>query len=240
MDDGSFFVGFLVLFFSLRGLIEQRLTPRITSLTSGSFMLFFGKIADMFGRRNIMIIGLFLTAFFSLAAGFSTNALTLNILNGVIGLVAAFMIPSAQGILGSVYDQPSKRKNYAFACYSSGNHLGFTFSAILSGVVTQAFGWSASFWLIAIMYFIVAIVSCFTVPMDDSEKLPLNMKSLKQFDFVGAILTIAGIGLFSAGIRYEGGLQANQSPPILTWFLLVLVLVRLMAGRHHTFLFFLY
>ncbi|QSZ30035.1 hypothetical protein DSL72_004553 [Monilinia vaccinii-corymbosi] len=192
-----------------------------SSLTSGSFMLFFGKIADMFGRRSIMLIGLFLTSFLSLAAGFSKNALTLNILNGVIGLVAAFMIPSAQGILGSVYEQPSKRKNYAFACYSSGNHLGFTFSAILSGIVTQAFGWSASFWLIAIIYLVVAVVSCFTVPIDTSDKLPLGMKSLKEFDFVGALLTIVGIGLFSAGISTGPSAPDGWKTPYILVFIIL-------------------
>ena len=50
-------------------------------------------------------------------------------------------------------------------------------------------------------HLIVAIIACFTVPVDDSDKLPLSMQSLKRFDIVGAALTISVIGLFSAGIR---------------------------------------
>lgn len=171
------------------------------SLTSGSFLLFFGKAADIFGRRSILLTSLFLFALFALATGFSRDALTLDVLNGVLGLTSASTIPSAQGILGSIYDKPSKRKNYAFACFTSGNHLGFVFSSIFSGIATQFFGWRSSFWLLAIIYLVVTIIACFTVPVDDSERLPLSVDLLKQFDVVGAALTIGGIGLFAAGIR---------------------------------------
>ena len=155
----------------------------------------------MFGRRGILLTSLFLFAILALAAGFSRDALTLDVLNGVMGLTSASTIPSAQGILGSIYHKPSKRKNYAFACFTSGNHLGFVFSSILSGVVTQFFGWRASFWLLAIIYLVVAIIAYLAVPADDSEKLPLSLETLKQFDIVGAALMIGGIGLFTAGVR---------------------------------------
>ena len=177
------------------------LTTDTDSLTSGSFLLFFGKFADIFGRRFILLTSLLLFAIFALATGFSRDALTLDVLNGVMGLTSASTIPSAQGILGSIYDKPSKRKNYAFACFTSGNHLGFVFSSIFSGIATQFFGWRASFWLLAIIYLVVAIIACFTVPVDDSERLPLSVDLLKQFDVIGAALTIGGIGLFAAGIR---------------------------------------
>ena len=155
----------------------------------------------MFGRRAMFIASLFLFAILALATGFSRDAFTLDVLNGMMGLVCASAIPSAQGILGSIYEKPSKRKNYAFACFSAGNPLGFVFSSIFSGIATQLFGWRASFWLLAIIYLVVTIIACFIVPVDDSKKLPLSVQSLKQFDVVGAVLTIGGIGLFSTGLR---------------------------------------
>jgi MFS family permease len=71
------------------------------SLTSGSFLLFFGKLADMFGRRSMFLASLFLFAAFALGTGFSQDALTLIILNGVMGLMCALAVPPCQGILGS-------------------------------------------------------------------------------------------------------------------------------------------
>lgn len=158
-------------------------------LTSGSFLLFFGKAADIFSRRSMLLTSLLLFAIFAVGTGFSRDALNLDVLNGIMGLTSASTIPSAQGVLGSIYDKPSKRKNYAFACFSSGNHLGFVFSSIFFGIATQLFGWRASLWLLAIIYFVVAIIACFTVPVDDIERLPLSLELLKQFDVVGAALS---------------------------------------------------
>ncbi|POR31082.1 Aminotriazole resistance [Tolypocladium paradoxum] len=197
-----------------------------SALTSGSFLLFFGKVADMFGRRSILLSSLFLFTICSLATGFSRNALTLDVLNGVMGLISASTIPAAQGMLGSIYDKPSKRKNYAFACFSSGNHLGFVFSSIFSGVATQFFGWPASFWLLAIIYLVVGIIACLTVPADDSEKLPLTMEVLKQFDIVGTLLTIGGIGLFIAGISVgPDAPQGWKTPYIIVFIILGLLMI---------------
>ncbi|KAK8011677.1 hypothetical protein PG990_010642 [Apiospora arundinis] len=190
-----------------------------SSLTSGSFLLFFGKVADMFGRRSILLTSLFVFAAFALATGFARDPITLIILNAIMGLTSASIIPSAQGILGSIYEKPSKRKNYAFACFSSGNHLGFAVSAVFSGVASHISGWSASFWLLAIIYSAVAIIACFTVPADDSDKLPFTRESLRQFDFVGVILAICGIGLFTAGISVGPDAPHGWRTPYIIAFL---------------------
>ncbi|KAK7981355.1 hypothetical protein PG988_003593 [Apiospora saccharicola] len=210
-----------------------------SSLTSGSFLLFFGKVADMFGRRSILLTSLFVFALFALATGFARDAITLIILNAIMGLTSASIIPSAQGMLGNIYEKPCKRKNYAFACFSSGNHLGFAVSAVFSGVASQVAGWSASFWLLAIIYAAVAVIACFTVPPDDSEKLPFNLESLKQFDFVGVTLAICGIGLLTAGIRqvlddFVSFICILANTRLTRNEILVLVLIHPRAGGPHT------
>ncbi|KAM7183105.1 aminotriazole resistance protein [Rhypophila sp. PSN 637] len=198
---------------------------RYIRLTSGSFLLFFGKVADMFGRRSIMLASLFVFSVFARATGFARDAVTINALNGVMGLTSASIIPSAQGILGSIYDRPSKRKNYAFACFSSGNHLGFAFSAVFSGIATHLFNWSASFWLLAIIYLVVALIACFVAPSDDSEKLPLNKTSLKQFDYMGVLLTVGGIGMFTAGISIGPDAPEGWKTPYIIAFLVTRPLI---------------
>ncbi|KAF2843677.1 MFS general substrate transporter [Patellaria atrata CBS 101060] len=145
-------------------------------LTSGSFILFFGKVADMFGRRIIFISNIFLFAVFALATGFSRDGITLDVLNGVMGFVCAAT-------------KPSRRKNYAFTCFSAGNPLGFMFSYIFSGIATQLFGWWAAFWLLAIIYLVVTIVACFYGPRG------------RHRETISDALTVGGIGSFSTGLR---------------------------------------
>jgi hypothetical protein len=54
----------------------------------------------------------------SLIAGFSTNAMYLDVFGGLLGLWSAAAVPPAVGILGAAYERPSKRKNRAFACFA--------------------------------------------------------------------------------------------------------------------------
>lgn len=93
------------------------------SLSSGAFLLFFGRVADLFGRKIMFVGSLFCFAIVCLGVGFSKDAMTMDILNGGLGLFSASATPPAVGLLGTIYDKPSKRKNYAFACFSAGNPL---------------------------------------------------------------------------------------------------------------------
>lgn len=174
----------------------------VTSLAAGSFLLFFGRLADLFGRKTLFVGSMALFAVFSLAAGFSKTPLQLDILNGVMGLMSAAAVPPAQGMLGNIYERPSKRKNKVFACFSAGNPMGFVFGSIFSGVAVQLFNWRASFFLLAIIYVVVVAIALFTVPVDHTQKEKISMQALRKFDVVGTILTIAGIGMFSAALRF--------------------------------------
>lgn len=107
-------------------------------------------------------------------------------------------------MLGTIYEYPSKRKNAAFACFSSGNPLGFVFGMLSAGIASQIFSWRASFWFLAIVYFLFTILAAFTIPKDVTEKSPLNIDTFKRFDLLGVFLTIAGTGTFSAGLSLAG------------------------------------
>ena len=137
---------------------------------------------------------------FCLAAGYAQQPITLDVLNGVLGLFSASTVPPAVGILGVVYEKPSRRKNAAFACFSAGNPLGFVFGTIFGGVAANLFGWRASFWLLAMIFIVFTIIAVFTVPKDFSQRQPFNWTTIKTFDIIGTVLIIGGIGMFSAAL----------------------------------------
>lgn len=91
-------------------------------LSSGAFLLPFGKFADMFGRRTMFISSMVGFTLAMLVIGFATSALYFDILSGVIGIFCAASVPPAVGLLGSAYEKPSPRKNKAFACFSAGTY----------------------------------------------------------------------------------------------------------------------
>ncbi|CAN9466922.1 unnamed protein product [Alternaria alternata] len=174
-----------------------------TSLTAGSLLLFFGSIADLFGRKSMFIGSLFFFSVFCLGAGFSQSGMTLDILCGVLGIFSASSVPPAQGMLGAIYERPSRRKNRAFGCFSAGNPMGFVFGTILFWTIhpgLQLEGW-------------------FLPP-----KQTLDKETLKKLDLPGTALTIFGIGMFCAALSLGGDAPNGWKTP----YVLVLLILGIM------------
>ena len=152
------------------------------------------------GRKSLFVGSIFLFAVFCLAAGFAKSAITLDVLNGLIGLTGASAVPPAIGLLGIVYEKPSKRKNYAFACFSAGNPMGYVFGTIFGGLATNLLGWRSAYWLFAIIGLVFTIIGVWTIPRDFTPKEPLNAQTFEKFDVIGIFCVIFGIGMFSAAL----------------------------------------
>jgi MFS family permease len=136
----------------------------------------------------------------SLIAGFSSNAMYMDVFGGLLGLWSAAAVPPAVGILGAAYGPPSKRKNRAFACFSAGNPVGFVMGSIFSGVAAHLFNWRASFWLLAIIYLVFFVAALWTVPRTQPEVEKFTLGALKRFDMFGILLSMAGIALFCSSL----------------------------------------
>lgn len=154
----------------------------------------------MFGRKRMFIAAMAGFALAVLIAGFANTAIYMNIFSGILGLFSAAAVPPAVGTLGDVYEKPSKRKNRAFACFSSGNPLGYVGGMIVSGVASHEYNWRASFWALAVIYAIFTALTVWTVPGDTSSRMPANREALKKFDIPGTVFIIVGFAFFSSSL----------------------------------------
>ncbi|ETI26121.1 hypothetical protein G647_02898 [Cladophialophora carrionii CBS 160.54] len=192
------------------------------TLAAGTFLLFFGRVADLFGRRFLFLLSL---AFFSiclLITGFATNAYFLDIFCGLLGLSSAASVPPAIGKLGAVYDRPSRRKNRAFACFSGGNPVGFVLGAFISGVTMQISSWRAAFWVMAVIYAFFFFAAWWTTPPDVEQTLGgLNMETFVKFDLLGAFLAVGGIAMFTASLTLAGDAPKGWATPYVIALLVV-------------------
>lgn len=170
------------------------------SLSSGAFLLFFGRITDLFGQKSLIIGSFFIFAVLALGSGFARSPIALDVLNGLMGLLSAASVPPAQAFLSTAYGGPSRRKNAAFACFSAGNPVGFAAGIVFGGIATQIFSWRAAYWLLAIIYLVLAVAALFCLPKDTTPKRAFNMETLERFDVLGMLLTAAGIAMFSAAL----------------------------------------
>ena len=175
------------------------------NLAAGCFLPLFGRFADLFGRRITFLTSMIGFSASLLVMGFATNAYYMDVCCAFCGVFSAMAVPPAIGKLGAVYPKPSRRKNQAFACFSAGNPVGFGLGAFISGVTTSISTWRTAFWVMCVIYSSFSIIAFFTVPFDTEQKTGgFNRATFAQFDSVGAILVLAGTGIFTASLTLAG------------------------------------
>jgi EmrB/QacA subfamily drug resistance transporter len=128
------------------------------ALTFGAFMLTGGKLADLFGRRLIFVIGLVVFTASSLACGLAGDATILIAARVIQGLGAALMNPATLSIITVTF--PPRERGTAIGIWAGVSALALAIGPLVGGLITQHIGWSWIFF-INVPVGIVAIVAAF-------------------------------------------------------------------------------
>src|SRR5690348_15474710 len=105
-------------------------------LTYGGFMLLGGRMADLLGRRRILLAGTSLFAVASLAAGLAVSEGMLIAARLVQGAGAAMMIPAALSTLTTTFSSGTER-NKALGAWGAVAGLGSAAGVFLGGVISD-------------------------------------------------------------------------------------------------------
>ena len=116
------------------------------ALCAASFTLFFGRIADLFGRRRLFLIGMALLGGSSLVGGLAQEPVLLMIARVAQGIATAMVIPAALSLLITSFPEGSQRER-ALGLNGSLMAAGFTTGAILGGVLTDLLSWRWAFFI---------------------------------------------------------------------------------------------
>ncbi|KAF5876847.1 putative major facilitator superfamily protein [Botrytis fragariae] len=166
-------------------------------LGSGSFMLFFGKVADEMGRKIQLLIGLLFMSAFALVAAWSPGPYELIVVCGLLGMCTAVIAPPALGILFAAYPE-GRRRNLACGALGTGNPVGFILGSVSSGLAVKYYGWRASFVVMAIFFFLLVILAFWTVPV--ITRVGNRSDAIRRFDYAGSIFIVLAVALISAGL----------------------------------------
>src|SRR5882762_7355948 len=109
-------------------------------LTYGGFMLLGGRVADLLGRRRILVAGTSLFALASLIGGLAGSEGTLIGARLAQGVGAAMMLPAALSILTTTFSAGTDR-NTALGAWGAMAGLGAAIGVFLGGVLSQGPGW---------------------------------------------------------------------------------------------------
>ncbi|KAF2836787.1 MFS general substrate transporter [Patellaria atrata CBS 101060] len=169
------------------------------SLTVGTFILFAGRLGDLFGYKKMILIGFSWFSVWSMIAGLSvySNYVLFNFARASQGLGPAILLPNALAILGATY-RPGPRKAMVFAIFGAtapgGAVLGATFAALLA-----LEWWPWAFFAFAIVLAVLVVLSYLIIPSPPPAPLsnePLSEK-LHDLDLPGAITGILALVLIN-------------------------------------------
>jgi MFS family permease len=106
----------------------------------GGLMLAFGAIADRFGRRRVMLIGLVLLGVASLATAFVTTAEQLVVVRVVMGIAAAMTTPGSMALAFRLFESDSLRVR-AITVISTVGMVGLALGPTAGGLVLSVAPW---------------------------------------------------------------------------------------------------
>src|SRR5881397_695190 len=99
-----------------------------------------GRVADLFGRRRVFLLGLVLFTLASLGGGFAQSPIELIVARASQGLAASIVAPSVLSLITTTFPQGTGR-NRALDTFGTVASTGFASGVILGGLLTSAFGW---------------------------------------------------------------------------------------------------
>ncbi|MEV6635138.1 MFS transporter [Actinoplanes sp. NPDC051470] len=178
------------------GLSDLQWIATAFALCAAGFTLLFGRVADIFGRRRMFLIGIALLGVSSLAGGLATNPAMLLTARAAQGLATAIVTPAALSLLTTSFPEGPRRER-ALGLNGALMAAGFTTGAILGGVVTDLLSWRWAFFINVV----VAVAVLAVTPAVMTESRPDERPRL---DLPGAITVTGGLlalvfGLTSAG-----------------------------------------
>jgi EmrB/QacA subfamily drug resistance transporter len=156
-------------------------------LMFGGFVLLGGRMADLVGRRRMLLTGLALFSSASLLAGVAGSAGLLIGARALQGFGAALVAPAALSILAVTFAEGAER-NRALGIYGAVTGISASAGVIASGLLTAGPGWRWVFFInVPVGALLIAMAAIFLAA--DAR----DHRRSERFDMAGAVTVTAGL-----------------------------------------------
>jgi EmrB/QacA subfamily drug resistance transporter len=155
-------------------------------LTYGGFLLLGGRMADLLGRRRVLVTGLLVFAGASLTGGLAHTESLLIGARFAQGLGAAMLSPAALSTLTSTF-RSARDRNTALGVWAAVSGIGGAAGVLFGGVLTEGPGWR---WVlfVNVPFSAIALVGAFVLLKGERIRA-----RLANFDALGAFLVTGGM-----------------------------------------------
>jgi EmrB/QacA subfamily drug resistance transporter len=162
------------------------------ALAFGSLLLLGGRLADLFGHKRALLVGLVGFAVVSLLGGVAVNFGMLVSARALQGVFAAIVAPAALSFLLTTFSDPGERTK-AFGIYGALGSSGIAIGLLLGGALTGSLNWR---WCMFVN--IVFAAAVFAGAMLLLHNRPATTRP--RLDFPGTLAASAGLFAVTYGL----------------------------------------
>ncbi|MEV4055913.1 MFS transporter [Amycolatopsis sp. NPDC049688] len=156
------------------------------ALAFGSLLLLGGRLADLFGRKNTLLVGLAGFAAVSALGGFATNIEMLLVARAAQGVFGALLAPATLSLLTTTFTDP-KERGRAFGVFGAIGGGGAAVGLLLGGVLTEYLDWRWCMF-VNIIFAVVAFVGSSVLLRNQKDDGPRP-----KLDLPGTVTASAGL-----------------------------------------------
>ncbi len=176
-------------------------------LTQAVTIPLYGRLADIYGRKRMLLIAVGLFLFGSLMCGFAGGMVSLIVFRVVQGTGAGGLVPLAQTVVGDMYTPVERARIQGWL--SSVWAIGSIIGPLLGAFLVAHTIWPMVFWI----NIPIGAIAAGMLILWLREKLQQRQH---RIDYVGALLMVSGSGLLMFAV-----VQATHLGAVLVTALLV-------------------
>lgn len=173
-----------------------------------SSLVIFGRMADIYGRKRLYLIGIILLAISMLGSGLAPHAGWIIFFQAILGLSAAIFIPVSQALISNVF--PAQERSKAIGIWAAVIGVAMAVGPLISGAVIATLGWR---WVFLIN--LPLILASFILVASFAPE-SRNEKSI-AIDWLGAVFLAITIACFVLAV-VQGSLW--KSPIIISLYII--------------------
>jgi EmrB/QacA subfamily drug resistance transporter len=162
-------------------------------LVQSALMLSVGRLGDMWGHKNIYILGLAIFVCSSTLCALATTTPMLVAGRALQGVGASMVFTNVIAIMTRVF--PESERGKAVGIQSSIVYIGLATGAPLGGWLTGTFGWNSVFQLNVPLGLLALVLGWRLTPADAPAR------GREPFDLFGATVYIPGVALLLLGLN---------------------------------------
>ena len=163
------------------------------TLTYAGFLLLGGRVADLFGRRRMFLVGLLVFTLASLVCGFAPTGWAMITARAVQGVGAAILSPVTLTIVTTTFTE-AKERSRALGMWSASLASGGAVGVLIGGILTDLLSWRWIFLINIPVGVVGLIVGRWVIPES------FGSGAGKKLDVGGAVTITLSLTAFVFGI----------------------------------------